>query len=394
MHILHISNSYGGTEVYTQLIKSLDNLGVKQTVFVPLNPNNTARKGNFLIDFTVPGSSIIYSTRLNHYHRFLYGLKIRAIKNEIEKQVDVKSIDLIHAGLFCSDGAAAFELSKVYKIPYVVAVRNTDINSYYRRMWWRRWYFHRILSHAKKIIFISHQYRKALFELVKNSEIFDLKSKSVVVPNGLNSFYLINKIQQAKRIHSPVRIIYAGAINKGKNILEALKAVEILIDKGYLIEFIIIGKGLKYRKEDTGYLEKIRRMAFGKTWIHILDSLGKEELRNAFTEGDIFVMPSTPETFGIVYLEALSQGLPIVYARGQGFDGYYEGREIGFSVDPKDPTDIANKIKFIIDNYDKFALNVSRLDLYADFSWDKISQTYFNLYKETKQSENRTINIS
>ena len=76
MHILHISNSYGGTEVYTQLIRALDKIGVRQTIFVPLNPNNRDRKGNYLIKFTVPGSTIIYSTKLKQYHRYLYSLKI------------------------------------------------------------------------------------------------------------------------------------------------------------------------------------------------------------------------------------------------------------------------------------------------------------------------------
>lgn len=392
MHILHVSNSYGGTEVYTQLIRALDKLGVKQTVFVPLNPNNRNRKGNYLVRFTVPGSSIIYSTKLEQYHRYLYGLKINTIVKEVEKQVEIKNIDLIHAGLFCTDGAVAYELSKNHNLPYIVAVRNTDVNFYYKKMSWRRKYFQSILASSKKIIFISHQYKKSFLELL-SSKVVGLNEKSIVLPNGINSFYLENRVQKQKDIHSPVKIIYAGAINRGKNILETLKAIETLVEKGYLINYKVIGKGLKFRRVDKDYQEKICSFAAGKKWVQVLNSLPKEELRNEFNENDIFVMPSTPETFGIVYLEALSQGLPIIYANGQGFDGYYEDRNIGFGVNPKNPQEIAEKIENIIKNYDQISSNVIKLDLFNDFSWDKISENYLKLYKNLL-NENSVINFS
>lgn len=393
MHILHISNSYGGTEVYTQLIRALDKIGVRQTIFVPLNPNNRDRKGNYLIKFTVPGSTIIYSTKLKQYHRYLYSLKINTIAREIEKQVDLKNIDLVHAGLFCTDGAVAFELSKIHNIPYIVAVRNTDVNFYYKKMRWRRKYFRSILESSKKIIFISHMYKKSFLELLKN-KAKGLSEKSVVFPNGVNSFYLENRVKKIKIIHSPIRVIYTGAINRGKNILETLKGLEILINKGYLIEFKIIGKGLKFRKEDKKYLKSIIEFATNKNWVYILDSLPKEDLRVEFEKNDIFVMPSTPETFGIVYLEALSQGLPIIYAKGQGFDGYYEHEHIGYGVSPKNSFDIANKIESIINDYDRISLNINKLDLFNDFSWDEISKKYLELYKKIENNENSSINIS
>jgi hypothetical protein len=94
MNVLHILNSYGGTEVYKELIQSLDELGVEQVVFIPLNPNNQERIGNYLIEFKVPASRIIYSTKLRQYHRYLYDRKIIDIQKEIVKQVDINHIDI------------------------------------------------------------------------------------------------------------------------------------------------------------------------------------------------------------------------------------------------------------------------------------------------------------
>lgn len=384
MHILHIANSYGGTEVYTQLLRSLDQLGVKQTVFVPLNPRNKDRYGSKLIDFTVAGSRIIYSGRLKSYHRYLYDTKIDTIVREIEKHVNVKEIDLFHGGLAFSDGAAAYELSRIYNIPYMVAVRNTDVNTYYKKMWWKRPYFHRILSNAKKIVFLSHKYMQDFLDQISKSEA-NLADKSIVLPNGLDSFFLENRCEIIKSIHEPVRVIYAGAINRGKNIVKTIEALDLLIRKGYNMRFTIIGKGLKNRKPDTKYLNSIFEYCENRPWIDVLDSMSKENLRVEFLKSDIFVMPSTPETFGIVYLEALSQGLPIIFAKGQGFDGYFEDGYIGFGVYPSNSQDIADKIESIINDYHRFASNVNQLNLEDEFSWGKISEKYFELYKNIKK---------
>src|SRR5690606_34369935 len=96
---------------------------------------------------------------------------------------------------------------------------------------------------------------------------------------------------------------------------------------------------------------------------------------------DIFMMPSVPETFGIVYLEALSQGLPIIFAKGQGFDGYYNEKNIGFGVDAKNINDIALKTELIINNYEIMSKNVRDLNLVDDFSWEKIAEKYYKIYK-------------
>ena len=48
----------------------------------------------------------------------------------------------------------------------------------------------------------------------------------------------------------------------------------------------------------------------------------KKTLKNLYRENDMFVMPSKNETFGLVYIEALLQGLPILYAKNEGIEGF------------------------------------------------------------------------
>ena len=81
----------------------------------------------------------------------------------------------------------------------------------------------------------------------------------------------------------------------------------------------------------------------------------------------------------MVYAEAMSQGLPVIYLRGQGFDGQCENGKVGFSVDYFDENEIAKKIISLIDNYHQISENCSK---YCDkFSWNQISDSYEALYK-------------
>ena len=115
MTILHIANSYGGTSVYTNLYTAIDlNAKVTQLVYVPLNSRNHDRVGNKMIEFQNEGSIIHYSTILKPYHKFLYGLKIRAIVKDVERTFDMSKVDVVHAGTLCLDGAVAYELCRKY----------------------------------------------------------------------------------------------------------------------------------------------------------------------------------------------------------------------------------------------------------------------------------------
>ena len=97
-----------------------------------------------------------------------------------------------------------------------------------------------------------------------------------------------------------------------------------------------------------------------------------------YRKSDIFIMPSRYESFGLVYGEAMSQGVPVIYTKGQGIDGYFKEGEVGYSVNPKDISDIVKKIEMIIHNYNKISKNC--YSLVDNFSWEKITKTYHSIY--------------
>ncbi len=383
MNILHITNSYGGTEVYTNLYKSIDDTDIVQTVFVPLNANNHDRVGNKPISFKNEESKILYSTKLKGYHKVFYGMKVGAIVSEIIKTVNLSTVDLIHASTLCFDGAIAYELNKKYRIPYIVAVRNTDVNAYYKKLIWRHGYFTSILKKASKIVFISPKYKeKFLSTQVPVKDINEVKGKMVVIPNGVSQVYLDNIDHTTHKIGDVIRIIFVAAFYKGKGLLETIQAADNLRQKGYNIEFNAIGRGLPNRPRDEEYIKQAELLAQGKDWVILQPFMKPDEIIKEMRKSDIFVMVSSPETFGLVYVEALSQKLPIIYARNQGFDGFFQDGFVGYPAQAGNVDDIQNTIERLIKNYEQISDNIQTIDLHKDFDWKSIGEKYKKIYNE------------
>ena len=91
-------------------------------------------------------------------------------------------------------------------------------------------------------------------------------------------------------------------------------------------------------------------------------------------------MPSFTESFGLVYAEAMSQGLPVVYSAGQGFDGQFAEGEVGYRVDSHSPESVANGILKVIENYGNISPYVSQKA--KKFRWDEIVQVYSDIYEK------------
>lgn len=382
MHILHISNSYGGTKVYENLYTQLDRLGVCQTVFVPLNAANHSRVGNQMIDFQTPGSRIIYSTVLRPIHRILYMAKINAIVKDLKKKVDLGSVDAIHASTLCLDGAVAYKLHQGAGIPYMCAIRNTDVNNYYKVFKWRKGFFSKILKAASKIIFISPIYKENfLGEIIPADVRKVIAERVMVIPNGVSNVFLENKSTDHKNFEGELNLIFVAAFYKGKGLVETIQAIELLRNKGYKITLNAVGKGLPNRPHDKEYEAQVEELAKGKDWIKTQSFKNPEEIIGEMRQANAFVMVSKPETFGLVYVEALSQGLPIIYAQGQGFDGYYPDGFVGYPAEAGNAENIAEKIDSLMTNYATIVENVEALNLDEDFNWGNIGKKYLAIYR-------------
>ncbi|PSS34638.1 Sulfoquinovosyl transferase [Actinidia chinensis var. chinensis] len=110
--------------------------------------------------------------------------------------------------------------------------------------------------------------------------------------------------------------------------------------------------------------------------------LGGEELSQAYASGDVFVMPSESETLGLVVLEAMSSGLPVVAARAGGLiDIIPEDQEgkTGFCFIPGDVDDCVSKLKPLLHNRElRETIGKSAREEMEKYDWRAATKTIRN----------------
>jgi glycosyltransferase involved in cell wall biosynthesis len=318
---------------------------------------------------------IIYEHILKKYHRLLFNLKISQLTKRISETADLCNIGIIHSHFLFSDGAVALELKRKYNIPYIVAVRNTDVNVFFKYMFHLRNKGLNILLNAEHIIFLTPSYVNIVVNNYVPSQYKKvIEQKIVIIPNGLNEFWLRNKAIKTKKKKDLLSVLYVGNFTPNKNVISIIEAIEQLKKEGINIKLNLVGGGGPNSKKVVDRLNTCDN----KVIKHFVHTSKKEDLLNYYNDNDIFVMPSFKETFGIVFLEAMSQGLPIIYTKGQGVDGYFQHDSPGYAVNSKNINDLKQKIMLAFDNIEKLSSN-SLLHINA-FSWDIISKKYCALY--------------
>lgn len=372
MKVLHINRNYSTGVLHQVMMEHLDELDIKNTVFAA-----TEDKSATVI---VPNENVIISECFRKWDRYIFDLKQRKIRMALEKHCRVSEFDCIHAYTLFTDGNCAMKLSQKYEIPFIVAVRNTDVNVFFKRFPYLRKRGVEIMRQASVICFLSEVYRRQVFDsYVPKQYQEELQKKVRIVPNGIDDFWFQNRVEEPDMIHTDrihnkeIRLVYAGDTDKNKNIPSTLKAMDILQKEGWSVYLTVVG-----RIVDKKEFEKISAHPFVK----YIPAQPKEKLIEVYRENDIFVMPSLTESFGLVYVEAMSQGIPVIYSAGQGFDGQFPEGTVGYHVNAREPADIAAAIKRAAEHYEKISSGCAAA---ADkFCWGGLVKQYTAIYESIK----------
>ena len=187
MKTLHINCNYVGTALHRIMVNHLKCETLTTTVFVPL------RKTSQLIGFN-PQSFEVLSLCFNQVDRLFFFIKQRKINVAIKKAISsISNYDIIHAFTLLTDGNAAYSLHKEFKIPYIVAVRDTDINDFFRLKPYLRPLGVKIMRNASAVIFLSETYKSSVVDKYVPKRIRkEILSKTFVIPNGIDDFWYNN----------------------------------------------------------------------------------------------------------------------------------------------------------------------------------------------------------
>lgn len=219
-----------------------------------------------------------------------------------------ENIDAIHIATPGPVGLAALAIAKILKLP-ISGTYHTSIPQYTQiltgdeTMEALAWKY--VLWFYEQLDTIYAPSKNTLDELVEKG--ID-RSKIRTYPRGID----IERFNPAKRngqmkkcfgIDREIKFLYVGRVSKEKNLHLLVEAFKEIVASGSKAHLVVVGDG--------PYLEELRRETQGLP-CHYSGYLEGDDLPQIYASADIFVFPSTTDTFGNVVLEAQASGLPVI----------------------------------------------------------------------------------
>lgn len=371
--LTHISNNYLFSTVHSSLTSGLLSIGVeRQYVYCPLQkratPNPTVNLSNSI---KVDAPRVFFGAlRFFPMLKVLWSLIffLRGIKNHRVKP------SFIVAHNLWSDGMVAWLYHIITGTPYIVAVRNTDINLFLPKLPHYRWFFKRIIKSANATVFINRAYFERLKTVYPN--LFNAINNHEIIYNGIQQKWLTLQLNRDEdSIIRPKQICFIGSFDENKNLKNSVKAVHSLNSDGADFKFVLIGGGENNFLQCTG-------LSTIPEWVTIVPKTNdRTVLAKYLSNSRVFLMPSYKETFGLVYIEALSQGCAVIHSKNEGIDGVFNEPFI-LSVNPHSVQDIASKLSFLLLEFPKGVPKLETMRLTRNFCWPFIAEQYLKLINQ------------
>ena len=340
MKILYLCTFYHRAMLFRQQMDAMTRRGFTVKAF------NTAQYGEGIAKKFLPimDGEVIHLECWSRLDRLLFFPQQWKTEKQLQKHYALREFDLLHSHLLLRSGYSALRMKKKFGLPYVVSVRVSDLTGYIRLPFFRRMALD-IIRGANGVLFISKCHQQVLeSKYIPAGELAMFRRKSVLVGNCLEPFWQQNTA--APRLAAPdpqnLRIIAVAKIRAIKNLATAAKATQELRRRGINATLTVIGEVF-----EKGVARKLRTF----DCVEMKPFMQKEELIAQYRTHDILLLPSIHETFGRVYAEAMTQGLPVLYSAGQGFDQRFADGEIGYAVPSKDPKAIADRVEDILHHY-------------------------------------------
>lgn len=213
----------------------------------------------------------------------------------------------------------------------------------------------------------------------------DFKGPTIVIPNGvdLNTFH--PKVAPIRKyIDGKLNILFLGRLEERKGLIYLLRAYASLRKKFENIRLLVVGEG-PLRKEYEQYIVKYRIQD-----VVFEPKVSPEKVPSYYATCDIFVSPAIfGESFGMVLIEAMACGKPVVAFANEGYKGVLTGKGADFLVKPRDWKGLAKKIEILIKSTAKrkemgnWGLKQSK-----KYAWPKIAEKVLAFYDkiiETKK---------
>jgi glycosyltransferase involved in cell wall biosynthesis len=269
----------------------------------------------------------------------LWGKRLREVGQWIGKDLKKRGItpDLIEAHKYTIEGLIGLDLAREFSCPLVCDIQgNTDTLILKNKVGLRSRY--REIAKKVSLVFSYSPWALAPFKKIIGLHMGKCQSLPVI-PS-------IDKISPAPFVKDKLLTIFHLNGWKSKNIFRVIKAIKKLSLCRKNLSLDIYGRGSPKTLLTLHKLIKKNNMI---DRVNLCGEVENENMPDLMKNYAAFVLPSQRETYGLVYAESLLSGIPVLYSRDRGIDGYFDKNSIGYACDPSSVDDIANGINFILE---------------------------------------------
>lgn len=277
--------------------------------------------------------------------------------------------DLLHAHSALWGGVAALRAGLTLGVPYLITehfsgflVGSIDLL--------KAAYAEKAFRGASLVIAVS----KPLAEVLKKYGAEEGRLR--VIPNMVDVDHFTLPPQQRQEM--PFRFLTVAFLERPKGLHILLQAFAAAFGREKHVRLMVGGDGPQ-RSE----LEELAGRLGIADQVDFLGLLSREGVREAMWQANVFVLPSLVETFGVVLIEALSTGLPVVATRCGGPEDIVQDG-VGVLCDPGDVHGLANALAEVYRGYPGYRTREAQIRQYAvgAFSSKAVARSLLGVYEE------------
>jgi phosphatidylinositol alpha-mannosyltransferase len=202
-----------------------------------------------------------------------------------------------------------------------------------------------------------------------------------VIPNGIDFARFNTRYPPLEQLaDGRPTVLFVGRLEKRKGLRFLLRAWPKVLERHPDARLMVVGRGRA--------LERYRRFAAGQGWspadVVFAGFVSSEDLPRYYQACDVFCAPNTgQESFGIVLLEAMAAGAPIVASNIPGYRDVVEHGEQGLLVEPQDPQAIAAAICQVLDGADlRGSMRLAGQVKARLYDWPRIAAQVLDYYDD------------
>nr|WP_276698471.1 glycosyltransferase [Methanobacterium formicicum] len=282
-------------------------------------------------------------------------------------------MDVIHVQWPIPNGLGALFLKKLYGIPYINTIHGEEVHlsKRYHLLFALHW----LVNNSSKTITNSNATRKFCLDAGLDEDKID------VIPFGVDTeFFRPLDVYKDENIF---QILSVGYLIERKGFEYLIKAMPFVLKEHKQARLKIVGSGPMESK-----LKELIYELNLEGEVEILKNVSDEELLMIYNSADIFVLPSivdsqgNTEGLGVVLLEAMACGLPVIGSNVGGIPDIIENNESGLLVPERDIPSLTGAIlQLTTDHKLRGKLSHSSLNTVKNrFNWDHISESYIDDY--------------